>query len=155
MECGVCGTADELLYACDRCGEQFCATHHGGRYHRCRTRRAVVHHPGPRPRSRDEPAVDRPEAQVYSDAPAATTRRQDRDGAADSDDREAWPDRDAVRPGYEPDRRPPSAGPPTTVGEWLRQQTYLSLTVKVGLVAALCSVLVFAAIVLALYGPFA
>lgn len=58
---------------------------------------------------------------------------------------------EASRPGYGPE--PFSAepvGPPTTFTEWLRRQTYLSLTVKVGIVASLFNLLAYSLIAVAM-----
>lgn len=56
-----------------------------------------------------------------------------------------------ARPGYGPE--PFSAepvGPPTTFTEWLHRQTYLSLTVKVGIVASLFNLLAYSLIAVAM-----
>ena len=163
MECAMCGTDDELLYRCERCGGRFCATHHGRRYHEC----VGVTPSGRSPRERrPEPEVDRPAAQLFPDVvePAATdaslsNRAASEPSAAKNADATAESPssvvtEDTARPGYEPDRRPaePEA-PARTMREWFRRQTYVSLSVKVGLVATLLSTLVFAAIAVALYLP--
>lgn len=160
----MCGTGDELLYRCERCGGRFCATHHGRRYHEC----VGVTPSGRSPRERaPEPTVDRPAAQLFPDGVGSnaidsqsSSQRAEReadtienaDAVAESSSA-AIAD-DAARPGYEPDRRPaePEA-PARTMREWFRRQTYVSLSVKVSLVAALFSTLVFAVIAVALYLP--
>ena len=163
MECTVCGTNDELLYRCARCGGRFCATHHGRRYHECVGVTPSGRSPSER---RPEPEVDRPAAQLFPDGvePAATVaspsnRATDELNATKNADATGGSLSSAVaedteRPGYEPDRRPaePEA-PARTMREWFRRQTYVSLSVKVGLVATLLSTLVFAAISVALFLP--
>lgn len=139
MDCAVCGTEDELLYRCERCGERFCATHHDRRYHECvgvvPTQRA--------PRDRTvEPSVDRPDAQLFPEAVEPSA-----DGGVP-----ATTPGDTERPGYEPERRPAEPEAPAhTMREWFRRQTYVSLVVKVGLIASLSSALVFASIVVAFH----
>lgn len=137
MECTACGTDDELVYACERCREVFCATHHAHRYHDCEPARSRGPR-GPIARERSAPeaaAPDRPRAQLYPqevDGPARS--RRDRPPEAD-------------RPGYGPERfTADPVEPATTVPEWFRRQTYLSLAVKVGLVATLCNLLAFSLI---------
>ncbi len=150
--CAVCDTAKDLLFFCERCRDPLCATHHGEGYHPCEPA-----DPAPRPtpdadpnrvrrrrRRRQHTPVDRPEAQVYPqtspDRPTTT-------------DEEALPP-DAARPGYSVDRfQGEPVGPATTMSEWFRRQTYVSLSVKVGLIATLCNLFVYSAILLAMVGP--
>lgn len=148
MDCTACGTADELVYACQRCGDVFCATHHAHRYHDCDPtpeRAGGPETPRPTFRSRtapEEPVVERPRAQLYPqevDAPGSV---------------EPSPPPDVDRPGYGPQRfTADPVEPASTVPEWFRRQTYLSLTVKIGLLAAFCNLLVFSLIGAALVLP--
>lgn len=165
MECAVCGNGDELLYTCGRCGEPLCATHHGRAYHRCSPDPdGDWNPPGTRDTtsggrmalaSRDgaEPAVQRPEAQLFPDAiddgegdvDAAGT-----DGAGRGRSIEALPP-DAARPGYGPDSpRPEPVGPADSLAEWFRRQTYVSLSLKVGFLATLWSAFVFSSLAVGL-----
>lgn len=132
MECAVCGADDELIYPCGRCETYLCATHHGRRYHDCapktpRTTGAPTFGGDP------EPTVDRPEAQVFPDRVGADDPDvQDTAGAAGPDG-----------------SRPAPVGKPRTLTEWLRRQTYVTLTVKVGLLAAFWNLLFYSTMVAA------
>lgn len=170
MECSVCGTGDELLYRCGRCGRRLCATHQGRPYHECV--------PSPEgdwtpPGTRDTSdggriALDYPTdgGTAADDAADSTGDATDRaDDGTDGGSRSAGasaatasaapadegPPPDATRPGYGPDRlRPDPVEPADSVPEWFRRQTYLSLTAKVGLIATLWNGLVFSALAIAL-----
>lgn len=147
MECTACGTADELVYACQRCHEVFCATHHDHRYHDCepsdRSGGSETQRPTFRTRRTNKaPPVERPSAQVYpQEVDADDTAERTSPSATD-------------RPGYGPERLTADpVGPADTIPEWFRRQTYLSLTVKVGLLATLCNLLAFSVLGAALVLP--
>ncbi|MCY4730283.1 hypothetical protein KY092_06900 [Natronomonas gomsonensis] len=138
MDCSVCGADSELLYRCERCGQRLCATHLGHRYHDCARRQPADRPPKERT---GEPLVERPDAQLYPERSVPSVEPPSPPG-------------DIERPGYEPKRtHAGSSEPAETVGEWLRRQTYLSLTVKVGLLAAGLNTLAFALLGAALTLP--
>ncbi len=146
MECAVCEASSELLYTCSRCGERLCATHQGRNYHACKPSTARVWS-GDRwvahvQHDADDTGgggVDRPAAQLFPDRYAT-------DGASTPASSPT-----AARPGYEPDAtRPTHIEQPDSMRDWLSRQTYLSLTMKVGVVATLMNMLVFSTIVVAM-----
>lgn len=148
MECAACGTDDELVYACQRCRSVFCATHHDHRYHDCDPERgrsegaASARRTFSKRTAPESLAVDRPRAQLYPQE----VDTGESDGEA--------PPPEADRPGYGPERLTADpVEPATTVPEWFRRQTYLSLTVKVGLLATLCNLLAFSLLGAALTVP--
>lgn len=158
MECSVCGTNDELLYACRRCGENLCATHQGRGYHDCRPETGGWTPPGTRdttPQERMAPARSettasrqsswRPEAQ-----PSPNREKRRGDDAGVSPSAENVPD-DADRPGYGPNRlRAVPVGRAESLSEWFRRQTYVSLSLKVGFIATLWSAFVFSTLAVGL-----
>ena len=168
MECSVCGTGDELLYSCSRCGEQLCATHQGRGYHRCTpSPDGDWTPPGTRDlttggwtklseRDDEDPADGRPRAQPSTDedgsANAAAERRDPgSDGPTMGTRNRVDLPPDAARPGYGPDDiRPAPVEPAETLTEWLRRQTYVSLSLKVGFVATLWSAFVFSSLAVGL-----
>lgn len=54
MDCAACGTTGELVYACERCGDLYCATHHAHRYHDCEPELE------PEPESQEWPSLEWP-----------------------------------------------------------------------------------------------
>lgn len=170
MECAVCGTGDELLYSCSRCGAQLCATHQGRGYHRCTpspdgdwtppgTRDTTTggwtklseHDDGaPAERSRaDSP----PDEEERSDSASVEAEGPDSSSETPTARTRAEPELppDAARPGYGPDNlRPAPVEPADTLTEWLRRQTYVSLSLKVGFVATLWSAFVFSSLAVGL-----
>ena len=171
MECAVCGNGDELLYTCSRCDEQLCATHQGRGYHQCiPSPDGDWTPPGTRDTTtggwtklseRDDGAgaVERPRAQRYPDderqSDSADAEADCADSGSGSDATRTRPEAelppDAARPGYGPDNlRPDPVEPADTLTEWLRRQTYVSLSLKVGFVATLWSAFVFSSLAVGL-----
>lgn len=166
MECAVCGTGDELLYSCSRCGEQLCATHQGRGYHRCTpSPDGEWVPPGTRDtttggwtklseRDDGEAAVERPKAQLYPEKDGSADAEAERP-ASGSEEATARAETDlppdAARPGYGPNNlRADPVEPAETLSEWLRRQTYVSLSLKVGFVATLWSAFVFSSLAVGL-----
>jgi hypothetical protein len=160
MECSVCGTGDELLYSCGRCGKRLCATHQGRPYHECvPSPDGDWTPPGTRDTMDGEwVALGRrtdEEGSANESADSTDDRRRTQSRSVETPDESVDPPDDdppeASRPGYGPDRlRPAPVAPADSIHEWFRRQTYLSLTVKVGLIATLCNGLVFSTLVIAL-----
>lgn len=116
------------------------------------------------------PAVDRPRAQRFpdatdADADADSAGAGSTDAEGDSADAGARSSTaaagggrstdaslpDVTRPGYGPDSpRPEPVEPAASLGEWFHRQTYVSLSLKVGFVATLCSAFVFSSLAVGL-----
>jgi len=108
---------------------------------------------GPRPEADDGPEVERPAAQLFP-GERGVDGESDDPGASGSDRastaRATLPP-DADRPGYGPDRlRPDPVDRAKTLSEWFRRQTYVSLALKVGVIAALWNAVVFSTLALGL-----
>lgn len=154
-ECGACGTAEAMLFVCRHCEGKFCAAH--VREHGCGAA-------GGAPAGERAPADERaPAGRRARVAVGASTAEAGTAAATDTATASTVPGRDGPA-GREPSapvrsmdsRGPPGETPrhrPETVAGWLRQQTYLTLVVKVGLLALLISLVFYAGLVFALYDP--
>lgn len=143
-ECSACGTAEEMLFVCRYCEGKFCAAH--VREHGCGDGGSGV--AGQRAQAAVGGSAGTAEAEAGA-ATAAASTAVGRDRQAGGDDGAA-----PVRPMDA--REPPGATTrrrPETVAGWLRQQTYLTLAVKVGGLALLVSLAFYAGLAFALYDP--
>lgn len=141
-ECGVCGATDEMLFACRHCERRFCAAHV--------TEHGCGDDDGGGEGARAA-AVGEGRGHVSETAGGATAA-----AASSTATRTATGDGDPAPVRPMDARKPPGATAPRrpdTVAGWMRQQTYLTLVVKVGGVALLVSLAFYAGLVFTLYDP--
>lgn len=164
--CVACSTDDEMLFACRHCEQPFCRAHlldhdcdaspederEEADEERTGTEGAqaavagVEGTGGTRTQSVTEGAL---ETGVVEPEP-----RSEAIGTADTTDEQA-PAEHAPLMRTMDTRRPPGTLPrrdPQTVTEWIRQQTYFTLLVKVGSLALLLNLVVFGGLTVVRYG---
>jgi hypothetical protein len=124
--CAACGTDETLIYQCHECGDRFCESHHDAAIHHC--------------------------AEGHSWT--AATAKGDRDFGRRPHRQRGHHPPEVARPGYRPEDRPTgtSAQGPKTLSEWLRRQTYLSLTLKTAGLAALFSTALYGVLAFVVFG---
>lgn len=144
VECAACGTADKMLFICRHCQGKFCSAH--VREHGCGADGSSPAGQRAQAAVGGGTAGTRKAAATSAVASSAIVNRGERAGGGS--------DPAPVRP--MDSRKPPgTTNPhrPETVAEWLRQQTYLTLMVKVGGVALLVTLAFYAGLVFTLYDP--
>ena len=161
-QCVACETDDELLFTCSYCSEQFCPAHQFP-HHACegfgRAGEASDPPDAPTETGGDDPSVPGDDPQPVTVTPPGPSPR------AKSLSAGGW-----GGPGNPPvgasegvvDVRPmdsrrvvggtEASAAPRTVGDWIDRQTYLTLTVKVGVVALLVNSAFYGGVALTLYG---
>ncbi|MEF8842786.1 MAG: AN1-type zinc finger protein [Haloarculaceae archaeon] len=162
-ECASCEADDELLFTCSYCDEQFCSTHQFP-HHACEGfgRAAEAGDPA-------GPEAD-PTASEADPAAPATVTPPEPSARAESLSAGSWGGSGSlpvetgdgvvnVRPmdSHRVVGGTEASAAPRTVGDWIGRQTYLTLLVKVGVIALLINAAFYGGMAVTLYGllPFA
>lgn len=168
-ECAACGTAEEMLFACRHCERRFCGAHVSD--HECDD--GGMSEAATTSESGEEPDVDA--GRLVGAATGEIAHTGGQTGGQTMDATHSPTMAASVTPDVRVEsrshpagtkeetpvrlmdvRRPPEATTPhrpETVWEWLHQQTYLTLIVKVGGIAVLLSIAFYTAMLILLYDP--